>query len=234
MADQGQWFKLWIGADDDPDLGNLSLEDFGRWCRLGLYLKKHGTNGTIAIKCPALPLQQRFRVSSFQDVVSLLHKFPNCDAVRSDENNVAGETILTVTWRNWTKYQGDLSTSRVRKYREMKRLRGEEKRGDKKRRENSPKGSHLDNIANQIWNAWPKHKRKNKGDVEKSIKRINPTPELLAAVLAKIGTLKKTAGWKKDSGQYIPYPATWLNAKGWEDEVDDFLGATSQKKLQDL
>lgn len=24
--------------------------------------------------------------------------------------------------------------------------------------------------------------------------------------------------WRKDDGQYIPHPATWLNREGWEDE----------------
>ena len=24
--------------------------------------------------------------------------------------------------------------------------------------------------------------------------------------------------WLEDDGKYIPHPATWLNAKGWEDE----------------
>ena len=24
--------------------------------------------------------------------------------------------------------------------------------------------------------------------------------------------------WKKDGGKYIPHPATWLRARGWEDE----------------
>jgi len=32
---------------------------------------------------------------------------------------------------------------------------------------------------------------------------------------------KKSPEWTKDNGKYIPYPATWLNAKGWEDELDE-------------
>ena len=28
-----------------------------------------------------------------------------------------------------------------------------------------------------------------------------------------------TEQWKKDNGKYIPYPSSWLNAKGWEDEI---------------
>jgi hypothetical protein len=25
--------------------------------------------------------------------------------------------------------------------------------------------------------------------------------------------------WKKDNGQYVPYPATWINGQRWEDEI---------------
>jgi len=139
VADQGQWFKLWVGADDDPDLGNLSNEDFGRWCKLGTYLKKHGTNGQITMPAPAIPLQNRFRVVTYKDVLNVLKLFPNCVTEEMHNSSVSGETTLTVTWCNWSKYQGDFSTARVRKMRQMKRSkrRGEEKRGEetKKRRE---------------------------------------------------------------------------------------------------
>lgn len=139
MGDQGQWFKLWVGADDDPDLGNLSLEDFGRWCRLGIYLKKHGTNGTVSIKTPALPLQQRFRVTTYEAVKNVLTNFPNCNVEEMHNSTVSPETTLTVTWRNWSKYQGDYSTFRVRKLREMKRSkrRREEKRREERRNNKS-------------------------------------------------------------------------------------------------
>ena len=50
-------------------------------------------------------------------------------------SGVSLETSLFVSFRNWLKYQGDLSTQRVRKFREMKRSRGEEKRRDKKRKD---------------------------------------------------------------------------------------------------
>jgi hypothetical protein len=42
---------------------------------------------------------------------------------------------------------------------------------------------------------------------------------------------KKSRDWLKENGQYIPYPATWLNAKGWEDEyiVNPLDGVLSEK-----
>lgn len=129
MADQGVWFKLWLSADDDPDIGNLSLEDFARWCKLGMYIKKHGTGGTVELKAPCIPLQQKFRVASFDDVLSVIAMFPNI--------TVTHVTNATVTWKNWHKYQGDNSTERVRRFRQRvtPKKRREEMRGDEKRRE---------------------------------------------------------------------------------------------------
>jgi len=68
-----------------------------------------------------------------------------------------------------------------------------------------------------FWIAYPK--KKSKGDAEKTFKKINPDDQLLQIILKAIEVAKKSNDWQKDEGQYIPYPATWLNAKGWEDEI---------------
>ncbi len=68
-----------------------------------------------------------------------------------------------------------------------------------------------------FWRAYPK--KKSKGQAEKVFEKINPDEQLLAIMLASIEQTAKSEDWQKEAGQYIPYPATWLNAKGWEDEV---------------
>ncbi len=68
-----------------------------------------------------------------------------------------------------------------------------------------------------FWRAYPK--RKSKGDAEKAFAKVRPDETLFATILAKIEESKTSDDWLKDDGKYIPYPATWLNAKGWEDEV---------------
>ena len=78
MADQGRWFKLWVTAADDPDLSNLSLEDFARWCLFGLYMKSHGDDGSIALTAPSRALCERLRLPSFRALVDALRRFPNC------------------------------------------------------------------------------------------------------------------------------------------------------------
>ncbi len=69
-----------------------------------------------------------------------------------------------------------------------------------------------------FWRVYPK--KKSRGQAEKAFKKINPDEQLLASMIAKIEQAKKSEQWQKDGGQFIPYPATWLNAKGWEDEIE--------------
>jgi len=67
-----------------------------------------------------------------------------------------------------------------------------------------------------FWTQYPK--KRNKGAAEKVWVKLQPDPVLLAAMLGKIEQAKQTVDWQKNKGQFIPYPSTWLNGKGWEDE----------------
>jgi uncharacterized protein YdaU (DUF1376 family) len=41
----------------------------------------------------------------------------------------------------------------------------------------------------------------------------------LTKVLSALKAQKNSEQWKKDNGQFIPLPTTWLNGARWEDEV---------------
>jgi len=69
-----------------------------------------------------------------------------------------------------------------------------------------------------FYKAYPKHK--SRGAAEKAWKQLKPNDELLKKILYGLELAKQSADWKKDGGKYIPYPATWLRAKGWEDEYN--------------
>lgn len=68
----------------------------------------------------------------------------------------------------------------------------------------------------KFWELYPK--KKSKGQAEKAWQKINPS--LFTAIFDSLEKHKHCADWLKDEGKYIPYPATWLNAKGWEDEIE--------------
>lgn len=67
-----------------------------------------------------------------------------------------------------------------------------------------------------FWNAYPKKAAKQQA--LKAWEKLKPNEELTAEILASLGRQKKSVQWTKDNGQYIPYPATWLNGRRWEDE----------------
>ena len=67
-----------------------------------------------------------------------------------------------------------------------------------------------------FWKLYPK--KKSKGDAEKAWGQMVTSKEIVEAILKKIPLLKNTEDWQKENGRFIPYPASWLRAKGWEDE----------------
>ena len=67
----------------------------------------------------------------------------------------------------------------------------------------------------QLWDAYPK--KKNKGDAEKAWRAVRPDAALIARILEAVEVAKHSDDWRKEGGKYIPYPASWLRAKGWED-----------------
>lgn len=117
MADQGRWFKLWAESLSDPDLGNLTVADFGRWAKFGVYLKVHGSDGSIHLSPPSRTLQAMLELSSFDAVIECLRSFPHCDIRRDDATANPRDDGVTVTWRNWRKDQTDSSAERQRRYR---------------------------------------------------------------------------------------------------------------------
>lgn len=94
------------------------------------------------------------------------------------------------------------------------------------------KGNSISQKFDTFWKAYPK--RKSKGQAEKAFVKINPDEQLLAIMLATIERGIKSTDWQKDGGKFIPYPATWLNAKGWEDEFSEkevSLGKAQSREL---
>lgn len=76
----------------------------------------------------------------------------------------------------------------------------------------------------QFWEAYPK--RKAKIDALKAWTRLKPTPDVVTQMLDAITWQVRSAEWRKDGGQYIPYPASWLRAGRWLDEPDAPLTTT--------
>jgi len=71
----------------------------------------------------------------------------------------------------------------------------------------------------RFWSAYPK--RVGKGAAEKAFRAIDPDERLLATMIEATKRQAASDDWQRDEGRYRPHPATWLNQRRWEDEVED-------------
>ena len=68
----------------------------------------------------------------------------------------------------------------------------------------------------KFWSAYPRHDGKEYA--QKAFTRLNPSQSLINIMLSAIEKQKQSEKWQANNGQYIPYLATWLNGRRWEDE----------------
>lgn len=93
---------------------------------------------------------------------------------------------------------------------------GEEKRREESTRQEASNASSMLQAFTEFWNAYPR--RVGKADAEKAWKK-NGCDKILPQILVSLRTCKTSSDWTKEAGQFIPHPATWLNRRGWEDEL---------------
>ena len=82
-----------------------------------------------------------------------------------------------------------------------------------------------EDLFEDFWKAYPKKKAKD--DARKAFDKRKPGRQLLQSMLAAITVQKQSHEWTKDGGQFIPYPASWLNAGCWQDGESIELGQSS-------
>lgn len=66
-----------------------------------------------------------------------------------------------------------------------------------------------------FWAIYPKKRAKDRA--ESAWNKIRPDEETVEAILQAVGMQRLSRDWTKNGGQFIPYPATWLNDGGWKD-----------------
>lgn len=87
-------------------------------------------------------------------------------------------------------------------------------------RHNPPKSPQGEKFE-RFWACYPR--KAGKGNARKIFAKLKPSEELLEKMLKAIELAKQSPQWQRDGGQYIPYPATWLNQERWEDSPGDTL-----------
>lgn len=76
----------------------------------------------------------------------------------------------------------------------------------------------------EFWSVYPR--KDSKEDARRAWIKLAPDDPLIETILADVRARRGSKDWLKDNGEFIPYPATYLNKKRWNDKgVDPLSGA---------
>jgi hypothetical protein len=89
--------------------------------------------------------------------------------------------------------------------------------------ERTERAPHLDSVEagagfSAFWAAYPR--KVGKDAAFRAFQKHAPTAALVETMLRALTRQRQTVQWRKDDGQFIPHPATWLNQGRWQDEPD--------------
>ena len=77
-----------------------------------------------------------------------------------------------------------------------------------------------------FWELYPR--KVGKGDAKKKWDKIKPNSELFDKIINAVKeNINHNSQWKRDNGQFIPHPATWLNQGRWDDDIPFTTNGTS-------
>lgn len=68
-----------------------------------------------------------------------------------------------------------------------------------------------------FWTEYPN--KKAKPAAAKAWAKLKPDEGLTKQIMDGLAKWKRSDQWTRDDGRFIPYPATWLNGRRWEDDV---------------
>lgn len=78
--------------------------------------------------------------------------------------------------------------------------------------EAKPDDCHFD----AFWQSYPRKVAKD--GARKAWAKIRPDEPTVAAIFSALEWQRESEGWRKNGGQFVPHPSTWLNNRRWEDE----------------
>jgi len=80
---------------------------------------------------------------------------------------------------------------------------------------NTPSPPKGDDPFDEFWKAYPN--KTGKDAARKAFDKRKPGKQLLIDMLEAIEAQKQSEQWRKQGGQFIPNPSTWLNQGRWQD-----------------
>lgn len=225
-----KWIKITTDMFDDEKIRLIESMPEGdailvTWIKLLTLAGKTNDNGTIYLT-ETIPYTEDMLSTicrrPLQIIRLALQTFEKLEMIAIENG------IINIV--NWEKHQNierlqqirEQTRTRVARFREKQRLLSEPVtlRNAEVTQQNKNKNKNiymLKNGFNLFWERYPKKLAKR--DAERAFAKINPDEKLFNLILEKLELYKQSEAWLKDGGQFIPYPATWLNGRRWEDEI---------------
>lgn len=82
----------------------------------------------------------------------------------------------------------------------------------------------------RVWEAYPRKVGKKAAEVAYNALMNRPKPPTVEQLIASIEAHKQTWNWKKEDGQFIPHPTTYLNQDRWKDDLTNEPKAEPTKR----
>lgn len=213
------WFRFYDEVVNDPKVQLLAAPLFKAWINFLCIANKHSDRGAL----PELEqIAYRLRVTKpraemMLNQLVLAGLFEWKDGVCRAHN-----------WRG-RQFQSDATTERVKQWRQQQRnvsvtvdATPQIQNRDRTETEQTPPNpqngqARYSGEFEEFWAAYPR--KAAKGDAWKAWRKLKPNSELRATILVAIERHKLTDDWQRQLGKFIPYPASWLNSKRWEDGI---------------
>jgi hypothetical protein len=172
-------------------------------------------------------------------ITGWLEELENEDCIRLYEVN--GSQYLQIV--GWAKHQRidkpskpqfpEPSDKAREDYRESRERSCEEGKGrERKGKEKKPLDHRADDRArldqefeDRFWPAYPR--KVGKANAMKAFLKIGPDVETVTRMLGALRVQTQSDQWRRDNGQFIPHPATWLNGRRWEDEAAESVNGSA-------
>jgi hypothetical protein len=204
------WFRLYSEFSTDPKVQSMP-EEMQRRLVMAFCLRCSNDHVTL------------------QDCDVAFHWRISNDQLKTTKALFIEKGVINDAWDvlNWNKRQfiSDSSAERVRRHRAKNKkacnvtVTAPDTDTDT---ETTPK--RVDDKFESFWKTYPR--KQGKGAAEKAWKKAHVNGEF-DSLLAALERQKCSDQWRKDGGQFVPNPATWINQRRWEDELSGSQASAS-------
>jgi hypothetical protein len=227
------WFKLYIEIMDDPKLSYFTGDQFRILIYLMCLARESDEPGLIKLTPTEIAWRVRRPIEEVEDTIKICQQGAKPIIKLVDD----GMILVKFLERQYEKPSDTPQATRERKQKQRDKEKchadvtpshaidtdtdtdqDTDKEVDQKKDlgEQPTRAKTLNQSFDEFWKVYPK--KRSKGQAEKTWSKIKPDEQLLTVIIDALKRAKTSVEWTKEGGNFIPHPATWLNAKGWEDE----------------